>query len=136
MPVSFNELLEDFQFADTRGIVGEYSAYVCRRTGKIYLHIESSDLDEPFDELPDDIDDEEKYLVIPGKHELGLGKPLVLDFAREVLPNDFDELRSIFSKRGAYRKFKALLARRGAVDRWYNRKRPNAHCARGAKSVR
>jgi len=82
--------------------------------------IESSDLDEPFDELPDDIDDEEKYLVI----------------AREVLPNDFDELRSIFSKRGAYRKFKALLARRGAVDRWYNRKRPNAHCARGAKSVR
>ena len=81
--------------------------------------IESSDLDEPFDELPDDIDDEEKYLVIPGKHELGLGKPLVLDFAREVLPNDFDELRSIFSKRGAYRKFKALLERRGAVNRWY-----------------
>lgn len=30
------------------------------------------------DELPDDIDDEEKYVALPDKRELGLGKPLVL----------------------------------------------------------
>jgi hypothetical protein len=47
-------------------------------------------------------------------------KPLVLDFAREVLPNDFDEVRYMFSKRGAYPKFRALLARRGAVERWHD----------------
>ena len=78
-----------------------------------------SDLDELNDELPDDIEDDEKYIALPDKRELGLGKPLVLDFAREFLPNDFDEVRYIFSKKGAYPKFKALLARRSAVDRWY-----------------
>jgi hypothetical protein len=33
------------------------------------------------EELPDDIDNE-KYIAIPDKRELDLGKPLVLDFAR------------------------------------------------------
>ncbi|MBP0115266.1 MULTISPECIES: hypothetical protein [Bradyrhizobium] len=42
-----------------------------------------------------------------------------LDFARECLPDDFDDVRYFFSKRGAYPKFKALLARRGAIDRWH-----------------
>lgn len=70
-------------------------------------------------ELPDDIDDEEKYVALPDKLELGLGKPLVLDFAREFLPDDVDDVRDFFSKRSAYPKFKALLARRGAVDRWH-----------------
>lgn len=35
------------------------------------------------------------------------------------VPGDFDEVRHIFDKRGGYRKFRALLARRNAVDRWY-----------------
>ena len=37
--------------------------------------------------LPDDIDDE-KYIAIPNKKELDLGKPLVLDFTREFLPDN------------------------------------------------
>ena len=71
-------------------------------------------------ELPDDIEDDEKYVAIPDKRELGLGKPLVLDFAREFLPNDFDEVRYIFSKKGAYAKFRALLIRRNVLERWYD----------------
>ncbi|MBR0778539.1 hypothetical protein JQ625_27215 [Bradyrhizobium diazoefficiens] len=59
------------------------------------------------------------YVALPDKRKLGLGKPLVLDFAREVLPDDFDDVRDAFSRRGAYPKFKALLARRGAIDRWH-----------------
>jgi len=47
------------------------------------------------DELPDDVGDSEKYLQIPDKRELDLGKPLALDFARQFLPNDFDEVRSL-----------------------------------------
>jgi hypothetical protein len=38
------------------------------------------------DELPGDIDDEEKYLRIPGQRDLDVGKSLMLDFAREFLP--------------------------------------------------
>src|SRR5215468_5816520 len=61
-----------------------------------------------------------KYILIPDKRELDLGKPLVLDFASEFLPDDYDEVRHIFSRRGAYRRYKELLVRRGALERWYD----------------
>jgi hypothetical protein len=70
--------------------------------------------------LPDDIGDSEKFLQLPDKKELDLGKPLALDFARQFLPDDFDEVRQFFSKRGAYARFKELLDRRGALDQWYD----------------
>jgi hypothetical protein len=115
MPASFQELLDALQFASFDSGLGENRAFLCRQTGEIYWRSEASDLDE----LPDDIDDGGKYIAIPDKRDLGLGKPLVLDFAREFLPTDFDEVCYIFSKRGAYAKFRALLARRNAVDRWH-----------------
>jgi hypothetical protein len=54
------------------------------------------------------------------KRELDLGKPLALDFARQFLPGDFDNVRQFFSGRGAYARFKNLLDRRGAIDQWYD----------------
>ena len=119
MPVSLTELIDAFEFASFEGMLGEHQASLCKPTGEIYLHTEFGD-EEQFDELPDDIEDDEKYIRIPRKRELGLGKPLVLDFARECLPDDFDEVRYIFTKRGAYANFKALLARRNAIDRWHD----------------
>jgi len=120
MPTSFQDLLGALEFVSMGGAPGEHEAILCRQTGKIYWRSEFSDLDELNDELPEDIDDDEKYVAIPDKRDLGLGKPMVLAFAREFLPNNFDEVRSIFSKRGAYPKFRALLARRHAVDRWHD----------------
>lgn len=117
MPVSFKELLETFELMG--GSIGEYRIVVCRRTGKIYCHSEFSDFAEFNDELPDDVEDQEKYIDLPDRRELDLGKPLVLDFAREFLPVDYDEVRDIFTRKGAYQNFKALLARRKALDRWY-----------------
>ena len=119
MPASFREISDAFEFVAMSGSLGEHQAFLCRRTGNIYFHSEFSDVAELNDELPDDIEDDEKYIAIPDKRELDLGTPLVLDFTREFLPNDFDEVRYIFSKRGAYRKFRALLERRNAVDRWH-----------------
>jgi hypothetical protein len=46
--------------------------------------------------------------------------PLVLEFARAHLPDHFDEVRDIFSGRGAYKRFRALLARTGMIDRWHD----------------
>jgi hypothetical protein len=89
---------------------------LCKRTGKLYYHSDLLGDDE--DELPDDIDDDDKYVGIPHKKELGLGKPLVLDFAREFLPNDFEHVRDIFRRRGAYARFKDLLIHRSALDKW------------------
>jgi hypothetical protein len=62
----------------------------------------------------------EKYVQLPDKRELDLGKPLVLDFVREVLPEDFDDVRDMFRRRGAYARFKDLLDRRRALEQWYD----------------
>jgi hypothetical protein len=119
MPVSIANIIEAFDFANTGRGRGEFFAFVCMSTGEIHYQTDLPDFAEMYDKLPDDIDDEEKYVALPDKRELGLGKPMVLDFAREFLPDDFDDVRYFFSKRGAYPKFKALLARRGAIDRWH-----------------
>jgi hypothetical protein len=116
MPVRFNDILEAFEFVSAGGM-GEHQAFLCRQSGKVYWH---SELSEDLEELPDDIDDSEKYVPIPGKSELDLGKPLVLDFTRQFLPDDFDEVQQIFNKRGAYARFKDLLDRRGIRDQWYD----------------
>ena len=115
MPVSSSDLQLAFEFVSSGGM-GENEAYLDRQSGKIYWHSEFADNDE---ELPDDIDDE-KYIAIPDKRELDLGKPLVLEFTREFLPDDCDEVRHIFSRRGAYRRYKELLVQRGALERWYD----------------
>src|SRR5882724_11290159 len=129
MPTSFQDILLAFELVSGARL-GEHQALLCKQTGKIYWRSEYSDLDELNadvldadvlnDELPHDIEDDEKYIAIPDKRELDLGKPLVLKFARECLPNDYDEVRYIFGKRGAYQKFRALLVRRNALDRWYD----------------
>lgn len=119
MPASIQDIAQALEFADAVGDMGEFLAFVCKRTGTIYFQTDFPDLEEMNDELPDDIDDDDKYVALPDKRELGLGKPLVLDFARQFLPDDFDDVRDVFSKRGAYAKFKTLLARRGAIDHWH-----------------
>ena len=52
---------------------GEHQAFLCRPSGKVYWYLEYSD--DQLSELPDDIDDGEKYVQIPDKRELDLGKP-------------------------------------------------------------
>ena len=121
MPAKFAEVLEALEFANTNGF-GEYQAYVCKQSGKIYLHTDYDplDSDELDNELPADIDDEDKYLALPDKRELGLGKPLALDFAGQNLAGDLDEVRRMFHKRGAYASFRRLLERRRVLDLWYD----------------
>jgi hypothetical protein len=115
MTVSFKDLQEAFEFVGAAS-GGEHQAVLCKQTGEIICH---SDLADDLDSLPDDVDDTEKFLPIPDKRDLDLGKPLALEFARQFLSDDFDEVRQFFSRRGAYARFKDLLARRGALDRWY-----------------
>jgi hypothetical protein len=116
MPVKFEELSDAFQFVSFSHI-DENRAYVCRASGRIYVQ---SDNVPDMDELPEDIEDEEKYVQIPGQKELDLGRPLVMDFAREFLPDDVDQVRDIFRKRGAYGRFKSLVVQRGVLQQWYD----------------
>jgi hypothetical protein len=118
MPTSFEDILLAFEFVAS-SYPGANDALLCRRTGKIHWRSDDSGLDEFNEDLPDDIEDGGTYIAIPDKRDLGLGKPLALEFAREFLPGDFDDVRSIFRRRGAYPKFKDLLVPRRALDRWH-----------------
>lgn len=91
-------------------------AFICRQTGTIHLR---SDYVDPDDPPPDDLDDEDKYFAIPSQQQLDLGKPLAIEFAREHLPDDVDNVYDIFRRRGAFARFKALLSQKGALDQWY-----------------
>jgi Uncharacterised protein family (UPF0158) len=121
MPISFKELIETYELASMGSPeFGEHHAYLCRESGKIYWHSEFSDLEELNDELPEDIEDEDKYIQLPSKRELDLGVPLVMDFVRQFLPRDFDDVSDMFRRRGAYRRFKQLLIRTRALEQWYD----------------
>jgi len=116
MRVSIQDILTAVEYVSLGG-VGEQQAYLCRPSGEIHLHAEFGD---NFEELPDDIDDDEKYVALPDRRELDLGKKLVLDFIGGAMPDDFDEVRRIFSRKGAYARFRDLLWRRGMLQQWYD----------------
>jgi hypothetical protein len=116
MGVNFCELLDAFEFVSSVAS-GENTAYLCKATGKIHWH---SDWADDVEALPDEVEDSKEYVPIPDKRELDLGKPLVLKFARHYLPDDYNRVREIFSRAGAYARFKDLLEHRGVLDRWYD----------------
>ena len=63
MPLNYDDLEMAVEFAS----LGESEAYICVETGQIYLSSDAVDV-----ELPDDLDEEGKYLVVPSKRDLGL----------------------------------------------------------------
>lgn len=114
MTVKFSDLVGAFDYVNS-GMMGEQLAYLDKDSGKIYWH---SEVGDNFEELPEDIDDE-KYIEIPHRHELDLGKMLVFDFVDDYLPDERRRIESIFSKKGAYSKFKAFLDSRDLLDKWH-----------------
>ena len=93
----------------------ENSAILSKVTGEIYYVSSIGDSDE----LPDDVEDADKYTEIPHKNDLDLGKALVLEFVSEHLPGDFQEVTRIFNRKGAYGRFKQLLESKGLLEQWY-----------------
>lgn len=123
--VKFSDLLDGFEFASF-GNAFDSGAFICLDTGTIHLMSRDIDLDE---ETPADIDDATKYLAIPHKNDLDLGRALALSFVEETLPDDYDRVAGYFSRRGAYARFKDLLEERGVIDRWYEYERDKTEAA-------
>ncbi len=96
--------------------LGENEAYVNIHTGETHWYSSFGDNEQ---ELPDDITDEHKYLALPHKNELNLGKKLVLRFTYQFLPEEEDKIESIFRQRGAYQRFKSILESRSLLEQWY-----------------
>jgi len=114
MAISFDDIENAFLFV---GMDQQYmhNAYLNKETGQIFYTSEMGDSDE----LPEDIDDPEKYVTIPHKNDLELGKDLVFEFTSKYMPKELDKVYSIFRGRGAYSRHKDLLRRKGLLDEWY-----------------
>jgi hypothetical protein len=109
------ELRNAFEFAST-GNLGENSAYISLDTGRIYWLSEAGESDE---DVPDDLETSQRYLAVPRKTDLDLGRSLALSFIGQELPGDLATVTGFFRRRGAYARFKELLARRDMLEKWY-----------------
>jgi hypothetical protein len=114
MAANFQDILEAFEFVSFAQM-DEHQAFLDKETGKVYYHSEFGDDEE---ELPEDIDGE-KYIVIPHKNDLDLGKKLVLDFAHQHLPYAVAMIHAMFNRKGAYSRYKDFLEQRGMLEQWY-----------------
>lgn len=108
--VKFEDLALAFEFVSS-GAPDEHEAFVSLDTGAIHWNVDD-------EEMPDDLDSE-RYLAIPHKNDLDLGRELVLRFAEERMPQRYDRIDGIFRSRGAYGRFKDLLEAEGRLDEWY-----------------
>ena len=115
MAISFSDI-EDAFFFVSMDQQYMHNAYLCKETGEMFYTSEIGDSDE----LPEDIDDPDKYIAIPHKNELDLGKTLVNEFTSTYLPEELNKVYSIFRHRGAYSRYKDLLESKGALEDWYN----------------
>ena len=111
----FAEVLDGFEFG-AFGAMATNQAFISLERGTV--HFVSSEL-ELEEDAPEDLDSGD-YLALPDKAALGLGRELVMEFVQEQLPDDVDTVWGFFSKRGAYRRFKDFLERRGRIQAWYD----------------
>lgn len=94
---------------------GEIGVYVSKLTGEIVCDGEPHTGDPcPVDNIEENAD----YVHLPSKYNLDLGKVLVMDFA-DTVPDQYDEIRAIFSSRGAYGRFRSFLTKNHLLDQWY-----------------
>ena len=115
MAVNFSDLEHAFFFVSSAQMFIN-QAVICKETGEIFFASEYDDEDG----IPEDLHDREDCIEIPHKNDLDLGRNLVFEFVEEHLPGDFERVRSIFRRRGAYGSYKDLLEDRGLLKSWYD----------------
>lgn len=109
--VKLDDLLSGIEFTSD-----ESSAYLNVETGEIHFIAEGLDLEE----TPEDIDDAEKYIALPDKRDLDLGRDLAMTFIHEQCPDDYPTVAEYFRHKGAYSRFKDFLAQRDLLQSWYD----------------
>jgi hypothetical protein len=114
--VKYDDLSTAFDFVSFAG-PEENRAYVSLDTGTIYWISETNPIEG--NELPDDLETSDRYIAIPHKSELDLGNSLALRFVEERLPDRYTDVQALFRHRGAYARFKELLAAEGCLEKWY-----------------
>lgn len=81
--VAYEEISSAFEFVGSAAPL-EHSVYISLDTGQIYWISELAPMDE---DVPGDLDTSDRYIAVPHKTELDLGKNLALQFAAQELPD-------------------------------------------------
>ena len=113
MPVTLSDLEAAFLASDPR------------RGASSWIHEQTSEVRMSFDENEGGgppPEDETGWHLMPDAHELNLTHDMVWDFVIAECPERLDEIRRIFSQRGAWRMYKDFLAQRNLLDRWHQHK--------------
>jgi len=113
MKIDFKKIEEAFEFVSA-GQLFSHDAFLDTETGEVLYQ---SDSDES-DDLPEDID-EARYISIPNRGELHLGKPIVLSFVETHAPDCLLEVLGFFAHKGAFSNFKNLMDLNNILDQWY-----------------
>ena len=108
--------LADLEMAiDSLSDMHDIKAYVSRSTGRVFVGGFDGMQDDDF---PEDTSDPD-LVVVPSRRDLDLGSALARRFGEEIAPQWRGEIRACFSRKGAYRCFRALLERTRLLDQWY-----------------
>ncbi len=110
--VPLDEILSAVEFVSASAPI-EHDAYVSLETGQIHFVSESI-----YEEVPDDLDSD-RYIAVPHRNDLDLGRNLVFRFAARETFDSYERVRDIFRHKGAYGRFKDLLERKGLLEKWY-----------------
>ena len=96
--VSFSELLDAFEFA---GFGGPYESRAFVNLDASPLHCISDGI-ELEEQVPEGIDLSDRYLAVPHKNDLDLGRELAMSFVEQNLPSEYDRVVGYFHNRGVY----------------------------------
>ncbi len=116
--MSHSRKLEELALAlDMSSGSEDIPVYVCKSTGEIVYDAEEYS-GEP---CPvEDIENDNRYVCLPDKHDFDLGTRLVWRFVEQGIPALEPKVRRIFSSRGAYRRWKDFLDDNDLLEAWYN----------------
>jgi hypothetical protein len=112
--IKFDDIQNAFLFVSSAAY-GMNSAVVRKDTGEILYRSEMSGEDE----IGEKNLDPDHWVAIPHRNALDLDQSLVLEFVKANLPDQYDAVRQIFKKRGAYGRFKEFLDSKGRLERWH-----------------
>jgi hypothetical protein len=115
MSIKFSDIEYAFLFVSMTPLYTNH-AILCKEAGKFYYASEYGD-DE---EIPEEIFEDDNCIEIPNKNDLNLGRNLVFEFIEQYLPSDFEQVRNIFRKKGAYGRYKDFFDKRGFLQKWYD----------------
>jgi Uncharacterised protein family (UPF0158) len=114
--VKFDDISLAFDFVSSAAPM-EHGAYISLERGQIFWMSEFTSMDE---EVPDDLETSDRYVAIPHKNDLNLGRELAFRFVAEYLPNRYGDVQTCFRSKGAYSQFKQLLRDEAMLDKWYS----------------